>query len=91
MSEPKEASKYTIEKNKSLYEDPGLDWEDKIDFENAQRGFIARMEDLVIRNEDGEIVWELTPYGFLENETAPSTVNPSRRQSTCRTGAIRPD
>ncbi|MFC1841148.1 MBL fold metallo-hydrolase, partial [Thermodesulfobacteriota bacterium] len=70
MSEPKKASTFTIEKNKALYEDPVLDWEDKIDFENAQRGFIARMEDLVIRNEDGEIVWELTPYGFLEDETA---------------------
>ncbi len=77
MSEPKEASIFTIEQNKALYENPVLDWEDKIDFENAQRGFIARMEDLVIRNEKGEIVWELPPYGFLEDETAPSTVNPS--------------
>jgi len=77
MSEPKEASRFTIEKNKALYEDPVLDWEDKIDFEHAQRGFIARMEDLVIRNEDDEIVWELTPYGFLDDETAPPTVNPS--------------
>ena len=77
MSEPKEASTFTIEKNKALYKHPVLDWEDKNDFENAQRGFIARMKDLVIRNEEGEIVWELTPYGFLEDETAPSSVNPS--------------
>jgi hypothetical protein len=41
MSEPKETSTFTMEKNRALYEDPVLDREDKIDFERAQGGFVA--------------------------------------------------
>lgn len=57
--------------------DPDLDWSDERDFEDARRGFIARLEEPRIRNASGRAVWDLTCFGFLEEETAPPTVNPS--------------
>lgn len=77
MSENKEATSFTREKNKALLNDPDLHWEDKLDFEFAQRGFIARIEEPVFRNNEGEVIWDSTTYGFLKDETAPDTVNPS--------------
>jgi alkyl sulfatase BDS1-like metallo-beta-lactamase superfamily hydrolase len=42
----------------------------------------------VIVHETGRAVWNLGPYAFLENETAPSTVNPSLwRQARLNIGA----
>jgi len=46
------------------------------DFEDAARGFIARDDDLVIKDDKGNVVWDMTDYAFIEG-TAPDTVNPS--------------
>jgi alkyl sulfatase BDS1-like metallo-beta-lactamase superfamily hydrolase len=46
------------------------------DFEDAQRGFLARDEPLVIRDADGAPVWDFTSFGFVAGD-APDTVNPS--------------
>ncbi len=45
--------------------------------EDAARGFIATWDDLVVSTEEGQGVWDLRPYAFLQQEEAPSTVNPS--------------
>jgi len=50
---------------------------DKRSFENAQRGFIATLDQLtIIRERDGSVVYDLTQFDFL-NTPAPDTVNPS--------------
>ncbi|MBB6426211.1 alkyl/aryl-sulfatase [Sphingopyxis sp. JAI128] len=44
---------------------------------NATRGKLAEIPGGLIRAADGRIVWDLRPYAFLNQETAPDTVNPS--------------
>ena len=73
----KDATSHTRKVNRSLYEDPNLDWADEKDFENSHKGFIADMKHPVIENEEGRIVFDLRPYAFLEEKKAPPTVNPS--------------
>lgn len=48
------------------------------DFENARRGFIATMPELIVRNAGGGVVWDMEQYAFeAEGNPAPDTVNPS--------------
>ncbi len=54
-----------------------LKWDDREDWEAAQRGFIAKLEDPNIRNEEGRSVWDLNAFAFLDEEKAPPTANPS--------------
>lgn len=54
-----------------------LDFSDTSDFDDANRGFIGTIEDAVIRDADGNIVWSQKEYDFLEDRYAPFTVNPS--------------
>jgi len=77
MSKQKEATLFTSRINKTSYDNPEFHWEDNLDFEFAQRGFIAKMNDPVIRNDDGEVVYNLSPYEFLNEATAPVSVHPS--------------
>jgi alkyl sulfatase BDS1-like metallo-beta-lactamase superfamily hydrolase len=50
--------------------------DDRRDFEDASRGFIATREDTVIRDAAGEPLYDLAAYDLLKAE-APPTVNPS--------------
>jgi len=60
-----------------------LPFHDRRDFDDATRGFIARMEPAVVRASDGRVVWDNDSYAFLDGEEPPSTVHPSLwRQST---------
>ena len=54
-----------------------LPFQNKADFEDAKRGFIAALPDALVVNAEGKTVWSLKPYDFLKAETAPDTVNPS--------------
>ena len=49
---------------------------DEADFEDARRGFVAAIEGGIIRDEKGNIVWDVARYAFLDSP-APATVNPS--------------
>ncbi len=49
---------------------------DRADFEDARRGFIAAIEGGVIRDGEGNVVWDAARYAFLD-APAPATVNPS--------------
>ena len=51
--------------------------EDGQDFADARQGFIGSEEHAEIKRPDGSVVWSLRGYGFLEDEKAPDTVNPS--------------
>ncbi len=53
-----------------------LDFDNQADFDNAQRGLIASPEALVVRNAQGQVVWDQTRYGF-QTGPAPASVNPS--------------
>ena len=49
---------------------------DQADFEDARRGFIAAIDGGEITDADGNVIWDLARYQFLEGD-APATVNPS--------------
>jgi len=77
MSVPNDAAGFTSEANRAISEHTHLDWEDREDWEAAQRGFIARLDPPLIKDSQGRTVWDLDQYSFLEEENAPPTVNPS--------------
>ncbi|WP_309261887.1 alkyl/aryl-sulfatase [Lysobacter arvi] len=56
-----------------------LDFNDKQDFEDAERGLIARPDTLTIKGEEGNVVWDMEQYKTYigDNKPAPDTVNPS--------------
>ena len=49
---------------------------DQTDFENARRGFLAKVADDKILNEDGSVAWDSRQFDFIDG-AAPDTVNPS--------------
>jgi alkyl sulfatase BDS1-like metallo-beta-lactamase superfamily hydrolase len=73
--EPNDATPITRAHNRAVL--AALPFGDTRDFEDAQRGLIAALPDLEIKNAQGRVVWSLRDYGFLGEETAPPTVNPS--------------
>ena len=54
-----------------------LPFSDRRDFDDASRGFLGTLENARIESAQGRVVWSLEPYGFLSDETAPPTVDPS--------------
>ena len=48
---------------------------DRADFEASDRGFIARLDPMVIKAADGRVVWDIE-WGFLDGD-CPATANPS--------------
>lgn len=53
-----------------------LDYSDRTDFEDADRGLVASIDPVTIKNAEGRTVFDLVPYEFL-NGDRPDTVNPS--------------
>jgi alkyl sulfatase BDS1-like metallo-beta-lactamase superfamily hydrolase len=54
-----------------------LPFNDRADFDDANRGFIATVPDGTIPGQGGKPAWDNNQYDFLKNEQAPPTVNPS--------------
>ena len=56
-----------------------LPFGDRQDFEDAQRGFVARPDTLSLRSPDGKPIWDLESYKrFIGlDQPAPESVNPS--------------
>ncbi|MFP3756262.1 hypothetical protein SB751_20445 [Cupriavidus sp. SIMBA_020] len=56
-----------------------LPFNDRSDFEDAQRGLVAKPDALTIRNAKGDVVWDLEQYKqyIAIDKPAPDTVNPS--------------
>ena len=72
----KDATSATKQANDALYQQ--LPFDNKTDFADAHKGFIAALPDAVIKGEAGNIVWDPKQYSFIkEGEKAPDTVNPS--------------
>jgi alkyl sulfatase BDS1-like metallo-beta-lactamase superfamily hydrolase len=61
-----------------------LPFSDTQDFEDAQRGLIAKLEPGIVRNDAGETVWNSDAFAFLSEE-CPDTVHPSlwRQSQLC--------
>ncbi|WP_418080754.1 alkyl/aryl-sulfatase [Vibrio parahaemolyticus] len=76
-SDPKDATKATISVNNQVKAD--LPFNDKKDFENAQKGFIAKQDVVTIKNDNGDVVWDLEAYKkyISLDKPSPNTVNPS--------------
>jgi alkyl sulfatase BDS1-like metallo-beta-lactamase superfamily hydrolase len=72
---PKEASASVVAQQTAMLK--ALPFSDTADFDDASRGFMGTLEHARIVNAQGRVVWSLEPYGFLSDENAPSTVNPS--------------
>ena len=55
-----------------------LPMSDRRDFDDASRGFIATLDDPLIRRADGVPVFDLSAHDFLKaTDDAPDTVHPS--------------
>ncbi|UQZ90196.1 hypothetical protein C4J81_13695 [Deltaproteobacteria bacterium Smac51] len=74
--EAKEASAFTLKANEALLSQ--LPFDDKQDFEDAQRGFIAPLKnDGILKDDKGRIIYNAGDYKFPLEAPAPPTVNPS--------------
>ena len=67
-------TKATVKANRSVLKE--LDFSDQQDFEDANRGLVARDPALRVQAEDSSLVWHPADYDFIEGE-APGSVNPS--------------
>ena len=72
---PKEASGSVVAQQAAMLK--ALPFSDTGDFDDASRGFLGTLEHARIANAQGRAVWSLEPYGFLSDDKAPATVNPS--------------
>ncbi|CUI17252.1 hypothetical protein PNK_1643 [Candidatus Protochlamydia naegleriophila] len=77
-----DATKYTTESNSQVLKQ--LPFDNIDDFNDASRGFVAPIpNDGIIKNDKGEVIWDLESYHFVNSDRAPndpfspSTVNPS--------------
>ncbi len=73
--EPKDASSFTKQKNEQVLKE--LPFSDTQDFTDAKKGFIDTLPNLVIKNDKGEVVWDMDSYNFEVGKPVPFTVNPS--------------
>lgn len=79
-AEQKGATEITAQINQSVYDQ--LDFDDQQELEFAQRGLICAPEFLELKDESGEVIWSQDAYAFLEDASAPDTVNPSLWRNT---------
>ncbi|WP_106767520.1 alkyl/aryl-sulfatase [Paenibacillus faecalis] len=73
-AQTKPATSFTKKAHEDVYN--YLDFDNKQDFEDAQKGFIAPPE-TKIYNDKGGIAWDMEKIKFLDQNPAPDTVNPS--------------
>ncbi|ORY72129.1 beta-lactamase [Pseudomassariella vexata] len=55
---------------------PEPSFEDRRDFTDASRGFIAKLEPCIIKNGAGQVVWDLEEFNFMLDQECPPTANP---------------
>jgi alkyl sulfatase BDS1-like metallo-beta-lactamase superfamily hydrolase len=71
----KAPSEYTLE----VFEEARktLPFSDRDDFDEWERGFIARNEDLKIMADAGNVAWDMERYLFLDEPDKINSVHPS--------------
>ncbi len=77
QSQPKPATEATKAANRAVQQ--YLNFNDRSDFEDATRGFVAKPDTLTIKNAKGDVVWDLEQYKTYigDDKPAPDSVNPS--------------
>src|SRR5256886_14187175 len=75
IESPKGASASVIAQHAATLQ--ALPFTDTRDFDDAKRGFLGTVENARVANTQGRVIWSLEPYGFLADEKAPPTVDPS--------------
>lgn len=73
-TEQKESTEFTKKANDELYN--YLPFDDQTDYINARRGFITTLDEGVIKDDKGVVVYNMKQYDFIKGE-APATTNPS--------------
>lgn len=68
------ATEHTIRANEAVTKE--LNFNDRQDFEDARRGFIATIDAPAVMTEEGKVSYSLEGWDFLKND-APQTANPS--------------
>ena len=76
----KDATEFTAEANHAVYE--LLDFSDEQEREFAQKGFLSAPDNLVIKSEDGTVVWSQDTYSFAKDNDSPDSANPSLWRNT---------
>jgi alkyl sulfatase BDS1-like metallo-beta-lactamase superfamily hydrolase len=71
---PKAAAPVIVSQQKAAR--TSLPFSDVEDFDSTARGLIGRLEQCIVRADDGQVVWDNDSFGFLTGE-APDTVHPS--------------
>ena len=66
---------HTLAANQKVLE--SLPFNERIDFELAQKGFIAGLSDGVITNVDGKVVFDARKFAIPLDQPPPDTWNPS--------------
>ncbi|WP_310603093.1 alkyl/aryl-sulfatase [Anaerosporobacter sp.] len=77
--EKKEASLYTKAVNRLFGEELGIDLEDATneEYELAKTHCLKKVDELVIKDANGNVVWNTKAFDFLKEKKVPDTVNPS--------------
>ncbi len=70
----KEATSFTQKSNNALYE--YLDFKNKTDYENANKGFIATIDEGIINQDNGQPSFSMKQFDFIKGD-APNEANPS--------------
>ncbi len=73
IAQPK-ATKHTVNANSKVMNE--LDFSDRQDFEDANRGFIAGLEGSSVFDKEGKVSYSVSDWDFLKKE-CPETANPS--------------
>ena len=74
-NQPKDATEFTVQKNDQLKQ--YLDFDNKADFENASRGFIATWPEKTIKDAQGNVIWDFSKFDFINQDNGVETINPS--------------
>jgi len=72
------ASEATKQANAAVFKE--LPFSDRQDFADAGRGLVAQAPSTAIRDPEGNIVWDMGPYAFLNGDAPLETINPSLRR-----------
>jgi len=71
---PKPPTQATVKANQAIAQSMAMD--DKTDFEEAQRGFIANLPNPIVKDAKDQVVWDANRFNFIKGD-APGSVNPS--------------
>ncbi|WP_440468423.1 alkyl/aryl-sulfatase [Pseudomonas sp. YH-1] len=73
--QPKAPTSFTAAAQEQVRQ--SLPFSDRADFDRVEKGLIKRPENLVIKNEDGTVAWQLGDYDFIKAAKDVASVNPS--------------